>query len=69
MQGDAALFARSDEIELAWQLIDPLTADVPPEVYEPGGQGPTKADAFLAQEGRTWVPIPAQDGAGEGSIL
>ncbi|MCB0231121.1 MAG: glucose-6-phosphate dehydrogenase, partial [Anaerolineae bacterium] len=24
MQGDASLFARSDEIELSWRLVDPI---------------------------------------------
>jgi len=27
LQGDASLFTRSDEIELAWKLIDPLTCE------------------------------------------
>ncbi len=50
----------SDEIEIAWQLIDPVVRgweqpDVPPLVtYEPGSWGPAEADAFLAREGRVW---------------
>jgi glucose-6-phosphate 1-dehydrogenase len=61
MQGDASLFARADEIELAWGLIDPIMADwdqsdAPPLAsYEPGNWGPTEADDFLAQDGRTWI--------------
>ena len=60
MQGDASLFARADEIELAWGLIDPILAswerpDAPPLVfYEAGSWGPAEADDFLAQDGRAW---------------
>jgi len=60
LQGDASLFARADEIELAWGLIDALLAgwerpDAPPLVaYEPGSWGPPEADDLLAQDGRTW---------------
>ncbi len=60
LHGDASLFTRSDEIEIAWQLIDPVVRgweqpDVPPLVtYEPGSWGPAEADAFLARDGRVW---------------
>ena len=60
LQGDAALFIRSDEIELAWRLIDPLLEGwagphAPPlETYAPGSWGPFEADEFLALDGRTW---------------
>jgi glucose-6-phosphate 1-dehydrogenase len=60
LQGDASLFARADEIEMAWSLIDPVLAvwegpDVPPPaLYEPGTWGPPKADEFLASDGRVW---------------
>ena len=26
MQGDASLFTRADEVELAWEVIDPIQA-------------------------------------------
>jgi glucose-6-phosphate 1-dehydrogenase len=60
MQGEASLFARADEIELAWGLIDPILAgcdqpDAPPlAVYEPGSWGPAEADELLARDGRGW---------------
>jgi glucose-6-phosphate 1-dehydrogenase len=61
LQGDASLFARSDEIELAWQLMGPVirgwdeSPDTPPlTTYEQGSWGPTEADGFLAREGRIW---------------
>jgi glucose-6-phosphate 1-dehydrogenase len=55
IQGDASLFARSDEIELAWRLVDPLTADSAPVFYSPGSWGPAEAEALLAQDGREWL--------------
>ena len=55
LQGDASLFARSDEIEVAWGLIDPLTAERSPEIYEPGSRGPVRADELLAQEEHQWL--------------
>ena len=60
MQGDASLFARADEIELAWGVIDPILAgweqsDAPPlTFYEPGTWGPGEADSFLTRDGRAW---------------
>ena len=61
LQGDASLFARSDEIEWAWRLMDPImrgwvTASEAPSLttYEPGSWGPTEADHFLARGGRVW---------------
>jgi glucose-6-phosphate 1-dehydrogenase len=61
IQGDASLFARADEIGLAWGLIDPiLTAweesGVPPlAIYEPGSLGPAEAAAMLAENQRAWL--------------
>jgi glucose-6-phosphate 1-dehydrogenase len=60
VQGDASLFARADEIELAWKLIDPILTgreplDAPPlAFYEPGSWGPSEADDLLAQDGWIW---------------
>ncbi len=60
IQGDASLFARADEIEAAWELIDPLTdqgrfdQQGKPVSYTPGSWGPQEADEFIAQDGRGW---------------
>lgn len=59
LQGDASLFSRSDEIELAWQLADPLTVDVEPHLYRQGGTGPDAVDVFVQADGRRWVPMDA----------
>jgi glucose-6-phosphate 1-dehydrogenase len=61
IQGDASLFARADEIELAWKLIDPIVSEwqqpeaTPLGFYEAGSWGPPEADELLGQEGRTWL--------------
>ncbi len=63
MNGDAALFMHSEEIERAWEIIDPLVAaterpDAPePEQYEPGSAGPKCADELLARDGRSWLTL------------
>lgn len=59
IQGDASLFTRSDEIEHAWRLLDPLLAlENDPKTrlafYEPGGEGPVEADDLLERFGCVW---------------
>ncbi len=61
LKGDASLFARSDEIEAAWRLIDPVLHgyESSPEVspmygYSAGSWGPAAADELLAREGHVW---------------
>ncbi len=61
LNGDASLFTRSDEIEAAWKLIDPilhcLASPVAPPLafYEAGTWGPAEADAFIARDNRQWL--------------
>jgi len=68
LQGDASLFARADEIELAWGLIDPILAageqsDAPPLMfYERGSWGPPEADDFLTSTGRNWYHSCVHEG-------
>lgn len=60
LEGDASLFARSDEIEAAWALMDPVvqgwedgeTSPLPS--YAPGSPGPSEADDLLTRDGREW---------------
>ena len=59
IRGDAALFARNDEVELAWALITPildnwrdLSCPLFPN-YAAGTWGPEAANALLA-DGRAW---------------
>ncbi len=60
LQGDASLFARADEVEAAWSIIDPISAawqerrQPKLSIYEPGGWGPEEAADWMAEQGRTW---------------
>ena len=59
MLGDATLFARIDEVEAAWTLVDPIEqrwAEGRPPIafYEAGGWGPRESDAMLEADGRQW---------------
>ncbi len=59
MIGDATLFIRSDEVERAWEIVDPLLAawgedEVPLSQYAAGTWGPRESDALLARDGRAW---------------
>ena len=59
LNSDGSLFARSDEIEQAWRIIDPLIEswekrDEAPAAYASGSWGPAEADTLLAKDGREW---------------
>ena len=66
--GDAALFTRNDEIELAWSIIDPIidSLDLPgapaPYRYLPGMSGPPHGEELLEADGRRWLPGCAEVG-------
>jgi len=59
--GDATLFIRSDVIELAWHIIDPIITGWQgphaPQLatYEPGSAGPAESEALLSRDGRSWL--------------
>jgi glucose-6-phosphate 1-dehydrogenase len=63
LKGDAALFARNDEIELAWKLIDPVIGQSPPDgdipllPYQPGSWGPDEAEALLKRNRQQWYSV------------
>ncbi len=57
--GDPSLFARRDEVETAWGIVQPMlnawANDLnPPAPYEAGTWGPYEAEMLLARDGRTW---------------
>ncbi|HUX32952.1 MAG TPA: glucose-6-phosphate dehydrogenase [Gemmatimonadaceae bacterium] len=66
MLGDATLFTRSDEVEAAWKVVDPILdywAAHPPsrmEGYEAGTWGPASAHQLIAQDGFAWR-VPERD--------
>lgn len=64
MRGDQTLFMRFDEVEAAWQWIDPIIADWEersdrPIVYDPGSSGPEDALMLMHRDGRRWREIVA----------
>jgi glucose-6-phosphate 1-dehydrogenase len=59
MIGDATLFIRTDEVERAWQIVDPFLEawgqdGVPLSQYPAGTWGPKESDALLARDLRQW---------------
>jgi glucose-6-phosphate 1-dehydrogenase len=59
MLGDATLFIREDEVDAAWQIVQPVLDGieaglVPVRRYPAGTWGPAAADAILGQEHDRW---------------
>ena len=56
--GDPPLFPQQREVELSWEILDPVmehwAAGGTPELYTPGSWGPAGSEAMLAREGRSW---------------
>ncbi|MEO3861258.1 glucose-6-phosphate dehydrogenase [Acrocarpospora sp. B8E8] len=56
--GDPPLFPHQREVELSWQILDPIeeywATHGRPEGYPAGTWGPPSADAMLARDGRVW---------------
>ena len=58
MVGDTGLFARVDEVESTWRLVDPvLEADTPIHEYEQGTWGPSQADTLIERYGVWHDPL------------
>ena len=60
IEADASLFTRSDGIEAAWRLIDPVISGWEDEkagelaTYAPGSWAPDLAADLLTYDGRQW---------------
>jgi glucose-6-phosphate 1-dehydrogenase len=60
MIGDASLFTRDDEVERAWEILQPMLdawgseAGGPLHFYAAGTWGPPAADELLERDGRAW---------------
>jgi glucose-6-phosphate 1-dehydrogenase len=60
MQGDASLFSRSDEVELAWGIVDPIVKAWEEQglpklaLYEAGQWGPPESAEWIRGHGREW---------------
>ncbi len=61
--GDPGLFARSDEVEQAWRIIDPIISawksPAAPTLftYEPGMWGPEQCGEWMQSQGRNWFDV------------
>jgi glucose-6-phosphate 1-dehydrogenase len=62
--GNATLFMRADQVEAAWEIIEPILEawqNRPPvdfPNYAPGTWGPEEAEALIAKDGNHWVTLP-----------
>ena len=60
LRGDSTFFARADEVESAWKIVDPVIksweAEKPMDFpnYKVGASGPSEADELLTRDGRRW---------------
>ena len=59
IQGNLTLFMRRDEVEAAWQWVDPIRAawdadDDGPRPYAAGSWGPAASGALIARDGYAW---------------
>jgi glucose-6-phosphate 1-dehydrogenase len=60
MVGDPSLFTRNDEVERAWEILEPILntwaagAGGPLHFYGAGSWGPPAADELLERGGRSW---------------
>jgi glucose-6-phosphate 1-dehydrogenase len=63
MRGDATLFPRRDQVETAWEWVDPIVQyferHPPPDFpnYEPGSWGPAAADELMHRDRRIWCKL------------
>jgi glucose-6-phosphate 1-dehydrogenase len=62
VRGDQTLFMRGDEVEAAWNWVDPIIAawkasGESPKNYTPHSQGPEESDVLMQNHGRQWRKI------------
>jgi glucose-6-phosphate 1-dehydrogenase len=60
LRGDPTFFARADEVEVAWEVVQPVLdtweGEKPTDFpnYKAGSSGPSAADELLGRDGRRW---------------
>jgi len=63
LKGDLTLFARADEVEAMWEVVDPIIArwaKTPAEDfpnYGAGSEGPGASAELMRADGRVWRVI------------
>ncbi len=62
MVGDQTLFTRQDDVQVAWQLLQPVldavaAGTMTPVVYPAGADSFPEADALIQADGRKWRPL------------
>ncbi|MBR5626449.1 MAG: hypothetical protein IKW74_02365, partial [Thermoguttaceae bacterium] len=62
--GDASLFLRDDEIETAWEIIDPIQQNWDSSkmknkifFYSPGSWGPDESENWIRRQNREWFNL------------
>lgn len=69
MAGDQSLFMRADQIDAAWQLLQPVLDawQAYPSVefpnYAAGSWGPESAESLITRDGRSWLTPTMVEGA------
>jgi glucose-6-phosphate 1-dehydrogenase len=72
LRGDPTFFARADEVEAAWEIVEPVIdtwgTEKPTDFpnYKAGSSGPSAADQLLARDGRHWLSPRDYEAAGPG---
>jgi glucose-6-phosphate 1-dehydrogenase len=65
MEGDHTLFLREDEVERAWEVLEPVLGNSPGvDFYEPGSWGPREADRLIAPWHWHVTPPAGERGSG-----
>jgi glucose-6-phosphate 1-dehydrogenase len=60
LRGDPTLFAREDQVEAAWKIVEPILGNATPiHEYDGGSWGPTEADQIIAGDGGWHKPGPS----------
>ena len=60
VRGNQTLFVRRDELNAAWQWVEPImntwaALDKAPEPYEAGSAGPAAARELITRDERAWI--------------
>jgi glucose-6-phosphate 1-dehydrogenase len=63
IEGDRSLFVRFDEVETAWEVIEPVLerwrhGEAPLYTYAPGSRGPVEADRLFERPHQRWREEP-----------